>query len=50
MFADAIKGDCANLDLFEDAKHLKVPMADIIGSPMLALGMSYFRLRDKLGL
>lgn len=50
MFADAIEGDCANLDLFEDAKHLKVPMADIIGSPMLALGMSYFRLRDKLGL
>ena len=50
MFADAIEGQNAAVDLFESTRHFKIPAADQIGGPMLALGMSYFRLRDRLGI
>ncbi|WP_411820109.1 FAD-binding oxidoreductase [Hyphococcus formosus] len=50
MFADAIENESSIIDPFEDAKHFKVPAKDLIGSPLMALGMSYYRLRDKLGI
>ncbi|MEZ5891672.1 MAG: FAD-binding oxidoreductase [Parvularculaceae bacterium] len=49
MLADAIDGDSEGIDLFAAARHIRVPAAGIIGSPMLALGMSWFRMRDALG-
>ncbi len=50
MFADAIKGKENGLDLFEDVRHFRIPAAEQVGGPMLALGMSYFRMRDALGI
>ena len=49
ILADAIDGDFDDLNMFERLNHIRVPMADAIGGPMLALGMSYFRLRDAIG-
>lgn len=49
MFADAVDGDTAGLDLFDAAKHVRIPAADVIGGPMLALGMTWYRMRDALG-
>jgi glycine/D-amino acid oxidase-like deaminating enzyme len=50
MFADAIRGKETGVDLFDATKHFRVPAADAIGGPMLALGMSWYRMRDALGI
>ncbi len=49
MFADAIRGKETGIDLFEKTKHFRIPAADAIGGPMLALGMTWYRMRDALG-
>jgi glycine/D-amino acid oxidase-like deaminating enzyme len=50
MFADAIQGKDAGVDLFDATRHFRVPAADLVGGPMLALGMTWFRMRDALGI
>ncbi len=50
MFADAIRGKETGLDLFDHVDHFRVPAAETIGGPLLALGMSWYRMRDALGL
>lgn len=50
MFAEAIKGKENGLDFFEDVKHFRIPAAEQVGGPMLALGMTYFRMLDALGI
>ncbi|WP_375202581.1 NAD(P)/FAD-dependent oxidoreductase [Hyphococcus sp.] len=49
MFADAIRGKETGVDLFDAARHFRIPAADAIGGPMLALGMTWYRMRDALG-
>ncbi len=49
MFADAVRGKETGIDLFDETKHFRIPAADIVGGPMLALGMSWYRMRDALG-
>ncbi|WBX85809.1 NAD(P)/FAD-dependent oxidoreductase [Sphingosinicella microcystinivorans] len=49
IVADAISDDLAPIDLLQEARHWRIPAADFIGNPMLALGMTYFRMRDRLG-
>ncbi|MEZ5895513.1 MAG: FAD-binding oxidoreductase [Parvularculaceae bacterium] len=49
ILADAVEANFADMDVFESVTHFKIPAADMVGSPMLALGMTYFRLRDALG-
>jgi glycine/D-amino acid oxidase-like deaminating enzyme len=49
IVADAIDGRTADLSLFESVRRLKIPAADLIGNPLLALGMTWFRARDALG-
>jgi len=50
MFAEAINGKENGLDFFDDVRHLRIPAADQVGGPMLALGMTYFRMLDALGI
>ena len=49
ILADACEAKLEGVDLFEAVKHFRIPAADIIGNPMLALGMTWFRMRDALG-
>ncbi len=49
MFADAIKGQENGIGLFSEVRHFRVPAADHVGGPMLALGMTYYRMLDALG-
>lgn len=50
MFADAVQGKDAGVDLFDATRHFHVPAAELVGGPMLALGMTFFRMRDALGI
>lgn len=50
MFADAIAGKESGIDAFDAIDHVRLPAADRIGGPLMALGMTYFRLRDALGI
>lgn len=49
MLADIVCGDSEQFDLFARVRHLSIPGGKWIGNPVLALGMSYFRLRELLG-
>ncbi len=50
MFTDAIRGKETGVDLFDATRHFRIPAADTIGGPMLALGMTWYRMRDALGI
>jgi len=49
ILADAAEARLDGVDLFEAVRHFRIPAASTIGNPMLALGMSWFRMRDALG-
>lgn len=49
ILADAAQSKFDGVDLFEEVRHFRIPGADLIGNPMLALGMTWFRMRDALG-
>lgn len=49
ILADAVEAKLGGVDLFEAVRHVKIPAASLIGNPMLALGMTWFRMRDALG-
>jgi gamma-glutamylputrescine oxidase len=48
IMADAIGGTLEKLDLFERIRHRRIPLSQALGGQMVALGMLYFRLLDKL--
>lgn len=48
IVADAIDGRCERLELFERIPQWRLPTGPAIGSKLLALGMAYYRLRDRL--
>ena len=48
MLAEAICGDTARLDQFQRIHHWRLPGGRWFGSPALALGMLYYRLKDLL--
>jgi glycine/D-amino acid oxidase-like deaminating enzyme len=49
ILADALDLNDADASLFEEISHFRIPAAGVIGNPMLALGMTWFRLKDALG-
>ena len=49
ILADAIEAKLGGVDLFEAVRHFKIPAANLVGNPLLALGMTWFRMRDALG-
>ncbi|MCY1508560.1 Gamma-glutamylputrescine oxidoreductase [compost metagenome] len=48
IMANAMHGDLTQFDTFAACKHIKVPLGDVFGNPMLAAGMWYYQLLEKL--
>lgn len=48
IVSDAICGTTEKFDLFDSIKHWQLPVGRWAGNQMLALGMLYFRLKDRL--
>ena len=48
IVADAICGTLEKFDLFAGMKHFSIPGSQWMGNQIIALGMLYFRLKDKL--
>lgn len=48
IVADAICGTTERLDLFDSIRHWQLPVGRWAGNQMLALGMLYYRIKDRL--
>jgi glycine/D-amino acid oxidase-like deaminating enzyme len=48
IMAEAITGSLGRFDTFAACKHIKVPLGDLFGNPMLAAGMWYYQMLEKL--
>ncbi|MBI3906612.1 MAG: FAD-binding oxidoreductase [Pseudomonas fluorescens] len=44
----AITGKLEQFDTFAACKHIRVPMGDLLGNPMLAAGMWYYQMLERL--
>jgi glycine/D-amino acid oxidase-like deaminating enzyme len=48
IVSDAICGTTETFDLFSSIKQVRLPLSDMFGNYMLALGMLYYRVRDLM--
>ena len=48
IMANAMTGTLEKFDTFAACRHIKVPMGDVFGNPMLAVGMWYYGMLEKL--
>ena len=48
IMADAISGSLERYDLFAGLKPRRIPGSRRLGNQIIALGMLYYRLKDKL--
>lgn len=48
LVAQAIAGDAEKFDIFSRLRHHNFPGGDLLRTPLLVLGMSYYKLRDLL--
>lgn len=48
IMAEALTGTLEKFDTFAACKHIKVPMGDVLGNPLLAAGMWYYQMLEKL--
>lgn len=48
IMADAIAGTMERFDLFADMKHFRIPGSQWLGNQIIALGMLYYKLMDRL--
>ena len=48
VMADAIQGTMERYDLFAETKHFRIPGSQWFGNQMIALGMLYYRMKDRL--
>jgi glycine/D-amino acid oxidase-like deaminating enzyme len=48
IMANAITGTMSKFDTFAGFKHIRVPAGDLLGNPLLAVGMWYYQLLEKL--
>ena len=48
IMAEAITGTLAQFDTFAACKHIRVPLGSKLGNPLLAAGMWYYQLLEKL--
>lgn len=46
LVAQAIAGDAEKFDIFSRLRHRNFPGGDLLRTPLLLLGMSYYKLRD----
>ena len=48
IMADAVGGTLEKFDLFASMKHLRLPGSRWLGNQLIALGMLYYKLKDRL--
>ena len=48
VMADAIGGTMERYDLFADVRHFRIPGSQWIGNQIIALGMLYYKIKDRL--
>ena len=48
ILADAVAGTMERFDLFANMQHFRIPGSQWIGNQLIALGMLYYKLKDKL--
>ena len=48
IVSDAICGTTEKFDLFEQIRHIRLPVGRWAGNQMLALGMLYYRVKDAM--
>ena len=48
IMADAVAGTVEQFDMFANVKPFKVPGAHLLSTPMVALGMMYYKIKDRL--
>jgi glycine/D-amino acid oxidase-like deaminating enzyme len=48
IMAEALTGTLEQFDTFAQCKHVRVPMGDLLGNPLLAAGMWYYQMLEKL--
>ena len=49
VMADAVGGTMERFDLVADMKHFRIPGTQWVGNQIIALGMLFYKLKDKLG-
>ncbi|VVP96401.1 Gamma-glutamylputrescine oxidoreductase [Pseudomonas fluorescens] len=48
IMSQAITGQLEQFDTFAACQHIRVPMGDLLGNPMLAAGMWYYQMLERL--
>jgi glycine/D-amino acid oxidase-like deaminating enzyme len=48
VMADAVGGTMEKFDLFADIKHFRIPGSQWFGNQIIALGMLYYKMKDRL--
>ena len=48
ILADAVAGTVEEFDMFANVKPFTVPGAHLLSTPMVALGMMYYKIKDRL--
>ena len=48
IMADAVTGSLERFDLFASIKHFRIPGSQWVGNQLIALGMLYYKLKDRL--
>lgn len=48
IVSEAISGTLQQFDLFSQLKHIRLPVGPRLGSAMIALGMAWYSLRDRI--
>ncbi|MCU1770891.1 FAD-binding oxidoreductase [Pseudomonas sp. RSB 5.4] len=48
IMSRAITGQMEQFDTFAQCQHIRVPMGDLLGNPLLAAGMWYYQMLEKL--
>ena len=48
IMADAVSGTMERYDLFADLEHMRIPGSQWIGNQIIALGMLFYKMKDKL--
>lgn len=48
IMAEAITGALGRFDTFAACRHIRVPMGQLIGNPLLAAGMWYYQMLERL--
>ncbi len=48
IMSDAVAGTMERYDLFADMKHVRLPGSQWIGNQIIALGMLFYKMKDKL--